>query len=96
MKGADTKVFLAAMALAIAVAPAFGQTESRKAKAKPAAQGQSQLRQAPNAVTPHNPFLGPSTPTNRAHEVYSNGLYIGSDPDAWIRGQMRRESDDID
>ena len=29
--------------------------------------------------------------TNPAHDVYVNGRYAGSDPDAFIRGQLMRD-----
>jgi hypothetical protein len=29
--------------------------------------------------------------TNSAHDVYVNGEYVGSDPDAFIRNQLRRD-----
>ena len=29
--------------------------------------------------------------TNPGHDVYVNGKYVGSDPDAGIRGQLQRD-----
>jgi hypothetical protein len=91
------KFLIAATALALAAAgPAFapgqqaqaqtyskeGTTTQKPKKAKKAKQVRTERR----VLQYGSPYS-----TNPAHDVYVNGVYVGSDPDPRIRWSLKRE-----
>ena len=83
------KGLVAALALvAMTVAPALAQSPDRKAHAqvRPA-----QAQRAPGIANQYGRSESRHS-TNRTHDdVYSNGRYVGSDPDPLIRMDILRD-----
>ena len=85
------KTFFAAAALAAVIAvPAFVPTGLAQA------QTYSNEQTKPQKVKKAKPQkrvmrYGSPYSTNPAHDVYVNGVYVGSDPDPRIRSTLRKE-----
>jgi len=85
------KTFLATTALALIIAvPAFApgqaaqaQTYTKEQSAPPKVKKQKSQKRVVRSGSPYS--------TNPAHDVYVNGVYVGSDPDPRIRWSLRRE-----
>jgi hypothetical protein len=85
------KTFIAAAALAAVIAvpsfapggPAQAQTYSKE---QAAPQKPKKAKTQKRVVRYGSPYS-----TNPAHDVYVNGVYVGSDPDPRIRWTLKRE-----
>ena len=79
------KKLIGAVAVAIVIAtPALAQTVQRDPAQPRTTVRQPATQQAPSANQRHS--------SNPANDVYDNGRYLGSDPDVFIRGELRRDS----
>jgi hypothetical protein len=85
------KTFFAAAALAALIAvPAFAPAD--QARAQTYSKEQTQPQKVKKAKTQKRVVrYGSPYSTNPAHDVYVNGVYVGSDPDPRIRWTLRRE-----
>lgn len=85
------KILVAAMALAVAAAaPAFAP--GQQAQAQSYSKEQTTTKKAKKAKTQQRVVRSNSPySTNAAHDVYVNGVYVGSDPDPRIRWTLKRE-----
>jgi hypothetical protein len=85
------KPFLAITALAAIIAiPAFAP--SQPAQAQTYSKEQSAPQKVKKAKTQkHIVRNGSPYSTNPAHDVYVNGVYVGSDPDPRIRWTLKKE-----
>ncbi len=92
------KIIVAATALAVsAAALAFGA--GQQAQAQSYSKEQTTTHKAKKAKTPKRVVrYGSPYSTNPAHDVYVNGVYVGSDPDPRIRWTLKKEycEDSID
>jgi len=85
------KILVAATALAVfAAAPAFAP--GQQAQAQTYSTKQTTTQKAKKAKTQKR-VVRNSSPysTNAAHDVYVNGVYVGSDPDPRIRWSLKQE-----
>ncbi len=93
------KIIVAATALAVsAAALAFGAGQQAQAQSYSKEQTTTQ-KVKKRAKTPKRVVrYGSPYSTNPAHDVYVNGVYVGSDPDPRIRWTLKREycEDSID
>lgn len=85
------KTLLAAAALATAIVlPAFAPGHA--AQAQTYSKQQATTQKAKKAKTQKRVLRnGSPYSTNPAHDVYVNGVYVGSDPDPRIRWSLKRE-----
>jgi hypothetical protein len=95
------KIIVAATALAVsAAALAFGAGQQARAQSYSKEQTTTQkVKKVKKAKTPKRVVrYGSPYSTNPAHDVYVNGVYVGSDPDPRIRWTLKREycEDSID
>ena len=92
------KIFAAATALAVVAAP-LAVGAGQKAQAQSYSKEQSTTQKVKKAK-PQKRVLRYGSPysTNPAHDVYVNGVYVGSDPDPRIRWTLKKEycEDSID
>ena len=92
------KIIVAATALAVIAAPvAFGA--SQQAQAQSYSKEQTTTHKVKKAKAPKRVVrYGSPYSTNPAHDVYVNGVYVGSDPDPRIRWTIKKEycEDSID
>jgi hypothetical protein len=78
------KTLVAAVTLAaIVAAPALAQTASRRTNAQP---GYSPYEESYGRTETQRHSAVPN------NDVYENGQYVGSDPDANVRLEMRRDN----
>ena len=86
-----TLIATAALALAIAV-PVFAPAQQAQAQTYSKEQTAPQkVKKAKTQKTHHVVRNGSPYSTNPAHDVYVNGVYVGSDPDPRIRWTLKRE-----
>lgn len=92
------KIFAAATALAVVAAP-LAVGAGQEALAQSYSKEQSTTQKLKKAK-PQKRVLRYGSPysTNPAHDVYVNGVYVGSDPDPRIRWTLKKEycEDSID
>ena len=90
------KIFVAATALAVVAAPLGAGLEARAQSYSNEQTTTQKLKKA----KPQKRVLRYGSPhsTNPAHDVYVNGVYVGSDPDPRIRWTLKKEycEDSID
>jgi hypothetical protein len=92
------KIFVAATALAVVAAP-LAVGAGQKAQAQSYSKEQSTTQKVKKAKTQKRVLrYGSPYSTNPAHDVYVNGVYVGSDPDPRIRWTLKKEycEDSID
>lgn len=85
------KIVVAATALAVFAAPlTFGAGQQAQAqsysKERTTTQKVKKTKSQKRVVRYGSPYS-----TNPAHDVYVNGVYVGSDPDPRIRWSLKRE-----
>ena len=85
------KIVMAATALAVFAAPlAFGA--GQEARAQSYSKEQTTTHKVKKAKTQKRVVrYGSPYSTNPAHDVYVNGVYVGSDPDPRIRWTLKKE-----
>ena len=85
------KIIVAATALAVCAAPlAFGTAQ--EAQAQSYSKEQTTTQKSKKAKTQKRVVrYGSPYSTNPAHDVYVNGVYVGSDPDPRIRWTLKKE-----
>jgi hypothetical protein len=80
------KILLMAAAVALMAAPAFAQSQSSKSQAPAATTGQGSQAAQPKVVQPK------AAPAQRGpNDVFCGNDYLGADPSATIREQMKRD-----
>ena len=85
------KIVVAATALAVFAAP-LASGASQEARAQSYSKEQTTAHKAKKAK-PQKRVVRYGSPysTNPAHDVYVNGVYVGSDPDPRIRWTLKKE-----
>jgi opacity protein-like surface antigen len=94
METTAMKILIAATALAVAIAvPAFAPGQQAQAQTYSKEQaGPQKVKKAKKAKTQNRVVrYGSPYSTNPAHDVYVNGVYVGSDPDPRIRWSLKKE-----
>lgn len=85
------KIIVAATALAIFAAP-LGFSPGQEAQAQSYSKEQTTPHKVKKAKAPKRVVRsGSPYSTNPAHDVYVNGVYVGSDPDPRIRWTLKKE-----
>jgi hypothetical protein len=85
------KILIAATALAVAAAaPAFAPGQQAQAQTYSNEQAVKQKPKKAKTVKRVVRYGSPYS-TNPAHDVYVNGVYVGSDPDPRIRWTLKKE-----
>ena len=91
------RILVAATVLAVAAAaPAIAPGQQAQAQTYSKEQATTKVKKAKAAKRVLR--YGSPYSTNPAHDVYVNGVYVGSDPDPRIRWSLKREycEDSID
>ncbi|HET7681787.1 MAG TPA: hypothetical protein VFK79_16830 [Xanthobacteraceae bacterium] len=85
------KIVVAAAALAVFAAP-LAFSAGQQAQAQSYTKEQTSTQKVKKAKTQKRVVrYGSPYSTNPAHDVYVNGVYVGSDPDPRIRWSLKRE-----
>jgi hypothetical protein len=88
------RILVAATALAVFAAPlAFGAGQQAQAQSYTKEQTTTQKAKNVKKAKTQKRVVRYGSPysTNPAHDVYVNGVYVGSDPDPRIRWSLKRE-----